>query len=324
MNHMRQEASNFEQNGGGDINWMKLVDGKNIIRILPPWSEEGRFFQRVGFHRSPNSYSDKALCVNFTFGRNNCHICKKGRSIIEQHGKDVAKPYWPGKRAYLNVLDMKAGDGIVRVLEVGPQILNPILNYIAELDCDDLIDPDKGFNILLTRKKEGSFTKYEVMVIPKPSNLTQLGYNVDAILEGLVDLSKLTKEPEDDKVLEILDGINSKVFEGGETQEDSQAAQSYDGNDVEIPMANQNGKANTQTNTQQASKPKTVIEDEDIRPASAQAQKQTTQQNAGDDPRKNQPQNDALAVAEDVSVDDLDQNVAGLDDLDITSDDVPF
>lgn len=222
MNHMRSEATSFEQGGGGN-NWMKLVEGKNVIRILPPWSEEGKVFQRVGFHRPPGKMTEKVTCPNFTFEeKGKCTICKRRKKVFDQQGKDAARLYAPQKRAYLNVLDMKKADGQVYVLEVGPMIMNPILNFMAEEASDDLVDPNKGFNILITRKNEAGFTKYDVMVKPRPFDLEEKGYDVEDILKNLVDLSALVKESDPDEMQDILDTIDEKVFgdEGGAPKDD--------------------------------------------------------------------------------------------------------
>ena len=319
IGNMKQEASNFE--GGGNADFMKLIDGRNIIRILPPWSEEGRFFQRVGFHRVPGKFSEKVLCPNFTFGANNCPICKKGRAVLEAHGKDIAKPYWAGKRAYLNVLDMKAADGQVKLLEVGPQILNPILNFIAEMDSDELIDPNLGFNVMVTRKKDGNFTKYDTMIMPKVHDLAQHGYNVEEVLNSLNDLSRLVKSPEEDQFFDILDAINQKVFEGDQAAQNSDpgyaqaATPAQPANEIPQGPAG-NGNTGNATRPAPVSTGPTTIGDDDIRPAARTAQPVNTP----DPVQETQPaqtQNAALNVAQDVSVDDFDP-------ADFTSDDVPF
>ena len=230
MNALKNEQSNFEQGGGN--NWMKLVDGKNIIRILPPWSEEGMFFKKVGFHRPPGRIAEKVTCPNFTSGGETCPICKKGRQVFQKQGKDVSKHYLVQKRAYLNVLDMKKADGVVYILECGPSILNPILNFMSETDSDDLVDPNKGFNILINRKNDGGFTKYEPMVMPKVYDLAAHNYNVDDILNNLNDLNQLIKNPEPDDFYDILDAINTKALGGEEGPMD-------DDDDIPQPAAPQ-------------------------------------------------------------------------------------
>ena len=221
MDNLRTEVSNFEQGAGADF--AKLVEGRNIFRFLPPWSSEGKFFQRVGFHMPPGTYKDKVVCPNFTFKEDSCPICKKSKSVYDQLGKDAAQPYWPKKRAYINVFDMKAGDGAVKVLEVGPTILNPILNFMAEENSDDLLDPNIGFNIMIRRYKEANFTKYETMIKPGVYDLEKHGYDLNALYDGLKDLSKMVKIPEPDDFYDILDAINSVTFEQTPQQEPEQS-----------------------------------------------------------------------------------------------------
>lgn len=207
-------ASSFD--GGGGRNFMKLSEGKNVIRILPPWSEAGEIFQQVGFHAPPKKFADKIICTNFTFeGKEgdypDCPICAKGLAVFKKHGKDAAKKYWPQKRAYMNVLDMKAKDGVVKIMEAGSTIMTPILNYLSELEDDDwdaLLDYEVGQNILIKRYKESNFTKYNVMVMPKPYNLAKNGFDIDDIAENLHDLSALVKVPDQEEVLDLLAELN--------------------------------------------------------------------------------------------------------------------
>ena len=286
MNALKNEQSNFEQGGGN--NWMKLVDGKNVIRILPPWSEEGSIFRRVGFHRPPGRISEKVVCPNFTTGGETCPICKKGRQVFQKHGKDVSKHYLVQKRAYLNVLDMKKADGVPYILECGPSILNPILNFMSETDSDDLVDPNKGFNILINRKNDGGFTKYEPMVMPKVYDLAAHGYDVDTILGNLNNLDQLIKQPEPDDFYDILDAINTKALGGeeGPTDDDDDIPSGPSQQATQAPPQQQ---ANGQGLQRKAASngPAPIMDDDDIPagPAAANGNGEANQaQNAmGDD-----------------------------------------
>lgn len=289
MNTLKNEQSNFEQGGGN--NWMKLVDGKNVIRILPPWSEEGIFFKRVGFHRPPGRIAEKVTCPNFTLGGESCPICKKGRQVFQKHGKDVSKHYLVQKRAYLNVLDMKKADGVVYILECGPSILNPILNFMSETDSDDLVDPNKGFNILINRKNDGGFTKYEPMVMPKVYDLAAHGYDVDAVLGQLNDLNQLIKNPEPDDFYDILDAINTKALGA----DDSVPEGPQDDDDDDIPNAGQAQQAPPQQQANSQSQglqrkaqngPAPIMDDDDVPAgpaANGNGQANQAQQAMGDD-----------------------------------------
>jgi hypothetical protein len=226
MGIVRKAQTSFENSGSK--NYMKLNEGSNIVRVLPPWSDRGDFFIKVGYHRLPNRIADKVVCPNFTFEQDDCPICKRGRQIYNKYGKDASKIFMPQKRALLNVLDMKKADGVVYVMDCGSSIINPILNFMNEMNDDSLLDPEQGFNVSIKRRNESGFTKYDVMVMPKPYGLSANGYDVNNILSNLNDLATMIQTPEPDDFYDILDGLNQKAMktvEGDDADEDQVQSQ---------------------------------------------------------------------------------------------------
>lgn len=233
MNQIKSDVTAFESGGGGNTNWFKMVDGKQLVRVLPPWSESGLFYKKVGYHRPPGRKTDKVVCPDYTFGtKGECPICKARAKAFKDLGKDAAKHYNIQKRALVNVLDMKKGDGVVYVLDAPATVMNPILNTMAEADSDQLIDPEKGFNVLVKRKNEGGFTKYDVVVMPGEFSLSKKGYDVDEILENLYDLDAFISEPDPDDFTEILEAINVAAYGDGTDDEKEVGIDDEDDDDV--------------------------------------------------------------------------------------------
>lgn len=231
MNKLKADQGAFDTGGGGEF--YKLTDGKHLLRILPPWAEDELFYQKVGYHRPPGreNVSTKVVCPDYTFGKKGtCPICKARGRVYKQLGKEAAKDYNFQKRAYLNVLNMRKNedgsvDNTVYVLEAPATVMNPILNFMAEENSDQLIDPNEGYNILLVRKKDKGFTKYEVMIKPGVVDLAAKGFDVDEVLEGLHDLGRKVTEPDADDFSEVLDALNAATFDDGDgPQMDDDAA----------------------------------------------------------------------------------------------------
>lgn len=235
MKHVKADQSSFESGGGrGDTNWFKLKDGRQVLRVLPPWSEKGQFYMKVGYHRKPGKSMEKVVCPVYTFGeKDTCPICKARAKVYKSMGKDAGRPYQIQKRALLNVLDMKLADGKVYVLDAAASIVNPILNMIAEMDSDQIIDPNKGSNILITRKDDGGFTKYEVQIMPSQTDLEEKGYDVDDILDNLYQLDEFIKMPAPDDFTEILDALNEATY--GESDTDSDDDDDDDDDETPAP-----------------------------------------------------------------------------------------
>lgn len=232
MNKLKADQGAFDTGGGGS--YYKLTDGKHLLRILPPWAEDGLFYQKVGFHRPPGreNVSTKVICPDYTFdSKGTCPICKAKARVYKQLGKDAAKDFAYQKRAYLNVLNMRKNedgspDTNVYTLEAPATVMNPILNFMAEENSDQLLDPSEGYNVLITRKKDKGFTKYEVMVKPGNVDLAERGFDVDEILESLHDLGAKVTEPDPEDFQEILNELNEAAFggeDGGSPEEDDDA-----------------------------------------------------------------------------------------------------
>jgi len=231
MAAMKQDQSSFETGGGGG-GFYKMTDGKHLLRILPPWSEAGMFYQKVGFHRPPGRdapASEKVICPDYTFGtKGECPICKAKKRVYDQLGKEAAKAYNYQKRAYINVLNMRANedgtiDDTVYILEAPATLMNPLLNFMAEENSDQLVDPDKGFNVVVKRYKDKGFTKYDVMVKPGEVSLADRGFDVDEVLDNLNDLGSRVEKPAPDDFTEILDKLNETTFGDGGGQGMGQA-----------------------------------------------------------------------------------------------------
>lgn len=190
--------------GNSNQSYMQLKEGKSVIRILPPWSAKGEIFRPVGFHCLPGGYEGKFICPEFSFSKKDagyfdCPVCEEARKKMKKYGKTVSKMYLPRKRAFLNVLDMQKKDGQVLILDAPQSVLTPIINTLCELDEEDqdaLVDEHTGQNIVVTRGKEGGFTKYHVTILPRPYDLkVKGGMDLDSIFENIHDLDALVKMP---------------------------------------------------------------------------------------------------------------------------------
>lgn len=224
MNAIETDQNSFRYSNS---EFYQLSDGTHTLRILPAYSEAGKFYQKYGVHMPPGrgDLSKKVVCMDFTFDQHGqCAICAMGEQVRMQDGKDAAKNYKYKKKAYLNVLDMKKRDGKVYILDAPSSVMDYILNFLAEEKNDDLIDPNIGYNVRIRRYKAANgFTEYEVQIVPKPCDLDQelaadgQPLDVDGILASLIDLENQVKVPTEQQVDECL----SLVQAGG--GEDAQA-----------------------------------------------------------------------------------------------------
>jgi len=148
-------------------------EGKNIVRILPPWNDSGVFhFEytiHYGFTVGGRKRAFPCLTANGTHKR--CPVCEL---IVKLEGGDeedrkLANRLGPRTKCYVNIVDRKAEVRRVKIWGFSRKQLTTILGYINDPDWGDVTDPEEGHDIVVVRAGTGLDTKYEIRVKPRPS-----------------------------------------------------------------------------------------------------------------------------------------------------------
>lgn len=200
-----EAAKAARQNFGPRPTWQPKP-GKNRIRILPPWTDEGHnAFQwyretYVHWNLGPEDEDRKSsvTCPMKTPPENisPCPVCEyveQLRSSGDPANLEEAKRIKAKMAVYVNMIDLKdptwteenieelqannvpedrlpeVGEPKVQVYRFGTMVFKDLLDYYT--DDVDLVHLDEGFNIVITREgKPGDInTKYRVRTEPKPS-----------------------------------------------------------------------------------------------------------------------------------------------------------
>lgn len=181
---------------GPSVKFWKPKDGKNTVRIMPPWSEEapysGQFFREVFQHWGLQEGAGPLLCTEKTpHQTGECAVCQAVEKLrakksdvkaqemasrirakvaylfsivdltdAEYTAKDVAE--WAKSRPDTDC-PFQAGDPKIQCYAAGPLVANDIMNIIIanELDITNLTE---GNNVIITRipNKNPRLTKYTV------------------------------------------------------------------------------------------------------------------------------------------------------------------
>lgn len=154
---------------------IKPNPGRNRYRILPSWTGDATqaFFHDFGQHfikDTANELKAVYMCVDKTYGRP-CAICDQISKGILASGDDATTKALEGaksaQRILLNVLELEGDQpDTPQVLEIGPGVFAPILALFDEWG-EDLIDLEKGQDIVITREGTGLSTRYTVQVAAK-------------------------------------------------------------------------------------------------------------------------------------------------------------
>ena len=154
---------------------IKPNPGRNRYRILPSWTGDASqaFWHDFGQHfvkDTANELKAVYMCVDKTYGRP-CSICDQIQRGIMASADDATTKALEGaksaQRILLNVLELEGDQpDVPQVLEIGPGVFAPILALFDEWG-EDMIDLEKGQDIVISREGTGLSTRYTVQVASK-------------------------------------------------------------------------------------------------------------------------------------------------------------
>lgn len=199
----------------GDIPfWTPQLGSHNRIRLMPPWSDELRSFDREVFmHFAVGEEEQMFTCPMKTPRIKNfdcpvCHHVDALRATGNPDDAEMASRIYARKRYMTNIVDLnnpvytqqdvnewkatkpvdcpfKVGQTKVQMYTYGPQVFNQLVNFIAQLK-QDLTDYQTGYDILITKTGKDLTVKYQLMLDPvrKPfAHLSDISIpNLDALV----------------------------------------------------------------------------------------------------------------------------------------------
>lgn len=190
---------------------IKPAAGRNRYRILPTWRTTGDpvFYHDFGQHfvkDQTNVLKAVYMCVDKTFGRS-CAVCDQIARGIMASTDDVTTKTLQGAaashRILMNVLELD-GDtpGEPQVLEVSPTVFKGVLDLIEEWGVD-MLDPEKGTDIIVTRDGAGLLTKYTVQVASKSQPVPATA------MKKLTNLDEFVAQESEEVSRKALGAVNS-------------------------------------------------------------------------------------------------------------------
>lgn len=253
------------------VDFFSVKDGKNKIRILPPWSEEGLFVLAVKKHYLQlGGTSMWALCLDWLlgnkFGKRTLKFAAAAGSIgksdkalydefgcpacylmhqLYQQGKGAYIPYHvkPQRRYYMNVYDY--GDGQVKLYAAPRTVYEQIK---AQVDVDpECLDPKNGSDCILTVVNAGTLNvKYSLVWMKKPTAIPDGAepIDIDKYLSGnavgftpLVNAVFDAKHYDDFSLQERLGPMQKFVYKKEEDKEEEKdVTDDIDMTDDEVPF----------------------------------------------------------------------------------------
>ena len=238
LDKLRKAAQELQarmsRGGGPSMKFWKPADGKNVIRVLPPWTDEGplagQFYREVHQHWNVTEGGGPVLCPKKTpaaSDEKDCPICdfvdqlRARKTDVE--AQEMAKSL-RAKVAYLmSIVDMndsvytakdvvewkkerpdsdcpfEAGDVKVQCYAATATIADAIMNIVISNEMD-ITDLEVGHNIVITKipNKDKLKTRYTVTPDLKKSKAP-----ITAEYQ-LPDLSRVGKVQSFDDMIKLL------------------------------------------------------------------------------------------------------------------------
>jgi hypothetical protein len=235
----KEEEKKAAARMAGGFRFWSPKQGKNLVRLLPPWTEEGlnadQFEREVYMHWSVGDGENTSsfLCPkktpNLEGGPQPCPVCDEVdrlRATGDPTDAEAATKIAAKQRFYSNIIDLEnptytqddidewkansnnpqsevpfdVGHTKIQVLTYGPMIYGELLNLFADLDMD-LTNIDAGRNIIIRRTGKDLQTKYKVIMEAHDSKADIIG---KPLKERLVNLDTVMLPKPQEEMLAAL------------------------------------------------------------------------------------------------------------------------
>lgn len=194
---------------GGNNDYDKLVQGKNVRRILWPKGDHDLFFSDGYLHFGLGDDGHGVATCPKTFDTNaKCPICERVDELRKSRDKDdkkLADRMRATRRVYVNAINRDEDDDSPRILPIGVTVLKALLQVICDPDYGDITNPTTGRDVTITRTGQGMDTKYSVLPKPKSTPVSDT-LDPDEIEDRMADLDSLFIESSYDELEARMNG----------------------------------------------------------------------------------------------------------------------
>lgn len=231
----KMEEENKRRESGGDHKYYKITSkadgnknqGRNVLRVCPPFNEEGDFYKEGGYHYNIGPDKKSVACRKM-FGLGKCPICELVDSLFktkDDDDKKLAKDIRAKAKFFFNIYveeanEEKYGDRKVFILGCTKTVFEQILGIIADPEWGDITDPKTGHNITIKKTGEKLGTEYATNASPKATPLPK------GIVAQMFDLDTELTADDYEKVKSVLEGEEVDDDEDDEDDDEKDAKKS--------------------------------------------------------------------------------------------------
>lgn len=216
-----------------NANYDKLVDGKNVRRVLWPKDNGEEFWAEGYVHYNLGPEGNKiATCLKTFDSKARCPICEYAEKLKNSKNKEekkLADSLKARRRILIAVLNRDSDEEEEpKVLPIGVSILKGLLETICDPDYGDITDFSEGRDMTIKKSGKGLNTEYSVLPKPK-SSIASEEFTKEELEEKIPDLMSLFVEKSPEELEAILNGEDEEK----EEDEDDKSDDEYDDLDLE-------------------------------------------------------------------------------------------
>jgi hypothetical protein len=226
----------------GSAGFLRLQDGRNVIRILPEVKSMEYFFQTVGKHALPPDQKKWFYCPKFTSeGKLDCPICDYVDELYkagDKSSKKLANELRVKRMFWMNVIDRENEKAGPLIYTPGVTVFGQISSLINDPDYGDIFDAKDGIDIVVEKSGKGYDTEYNIKTRRNSTLLSDDPELVDKWLDDARDLTFIEVSDDKDEDAELSKGhaVYILPFERMEREFEELSDSDDDDDDDDVPV----------------------------------------------------------------------------------------
>lgn len=218
QDEIEKGKTKLENEASANTPYHFLQPGKTLLRVMPPFSDQGVWFVEFKEHYAKIAGQSHYLVDPEFFGEPS-PFSEYGRQIAEEGTEEAiakARPFRSTNKYLLNVIVLSdpkgasAKDG-VKVLKIGKTIMSQLIDFDTDVDggWGDITNLEAGRVITIDREGTARDTSYKTKAHPNTSNivetLNEQGIDINQLnLHNLTELTRPKSREELESLLEAL------------------------------------------------------------------------------------------------------------------------
>lgn len=159
--------------------WTPERGVRNIVRVMPPYDEEGicilRRVLHYGFEMDGRNRAFPCLEDNEPWLEASpcpvCHVVDKMSKGDKDEREAAGELKAASAKFVVNIVDCKRPEKGVQLWSSPLSFGRYFISLLEDEDIEDVTDPDEGYDIIVEVSGKGRGTKYDFRMKPKPSKI---------------------------------------------------------------------------------------------------------------------------------------------------------